>query len=730
MTHFPRWRKGRAPGGWLAARVPAAREGAGGAASGRPGEAQATSCLSGGKPAPGSGAAAESEPFAVRPEEVEAGRRRPAARWQRAVIALIAIAFSSFHLYTAGFGLLPGTLQRSVHLTFAIVLVYLLFPGTRRGPGESIPWWDFALGLAAGAGASYVFWQYEALVYRVGSPLPVDLAFGTLLTVLLLEAARRSVGPALPLIAGAFIVYGFVGPYLPGLLAHRGYAFRRLVDQLYLTNEGIFGVPLGVSSTYVFLFVLFGALLQQAGGGEYFIKLAYSLLGPFRGGPAKAAVVASALLGTVSGSSIANTVTSGTFTIPLMRRVGYPPEKAGAVEVAASTNGQLMPPVMGAAAFIMAEFLGISYFNVVVAAAVPAVLSYIALFYIVHLEALKLGIRGVAREELPSPLRTFLSGVHHLIPLGVLIYSLVGLRLTPITAAFNAIGLMVAIMLLQGPAVWVYRRLAGQEAGSLALAAWDGVRRFVRGLELGARNMVSVAAATATAGIVVGIITLTGLGLRLAEIVDVIARGQLIPMLLVTAVASLILGMGLPTTANYVVMATLTAPALLLLVPDLPPIAAHMFVFFFGILADDTPPVGLAAYAASAIARSDPVRTGIQGFLYDMRTAILPFFFVLNPELLLIGVDSVAEGIHVVATALAGMFAFAAGTQGYLLTRATVVERLLLLVAAVTLLKPGLTTDLVGGACYLAAYGLQWWRLRRMGTAGVKAAGRPAGWGR
>ncbi|MEW6048141.1 MAG: TRAP transporter fused permease subunit, partial [Bacillota bacterium] len=415
---------------------------------------------------------------------------------------------------------------------------------------------------------------------------------------------------------------------------------------------------------------------------------------------------------------------SGTFTIPLMRRVGYPPEKAGAVEVAASTNGQLMPPIMGAAAFIMAEFLGTSYFNVITAAAVPALLSYIALFYITHLEALKLGIQGVSRAELPDPLTTFLSGVHYLIPLGVLIYSLVVLRLTPITAAFQSILLLVAIMMLQGPVRWAYRKWRRREAGRLKEVVWDGLRRLVRGLELGARNMVTIGVATATAGIVVGIVTLTGLGLRLAEIVDVLAQGQLLLMLLIIAATSLILGMGLPTTANYVVMATLTAPALLLLVPDLPPIAAHMFVFFFGILADDTPPVGLAAYAASAIARSNPIQTGIQGFIYDMRTAILPFFFILNPELLLVGVDSVWEGIHVVGTALVGMFAFAAGTQGYLLTRARVYERMMLLTAAFTLLKPGLVTDLAGGTLYLSAFLSQWLRMRREAAVSVTASGR------
>jgi TRAP transporter 4TM/12TM fusion protein len=652
----------------------------------------------------------------VRPEEVEAGLRRPGG-WQAWLILALALAFSLFHLYTSAVGMLPATLQRSIHLTFAIVLAYLLYPFTRRATTARVPSIDFLLAGAAGAGALYVYWEHARLIHRVGTPLPIDLFFGALLVVLLLEAARRTVGPALPLIAALFIGYTFVGPYLPGLLAHRGYAFRRVVDQLYMTNEGIFGIPLGVSSTFVFLFVLFGALLQQAGAGEYFIRLAYSLMGHFRGGPAKAAIVASALLGLVSGSSIANTVTTGTFTIPLIRRVGYPPEKAGAIEVAASTNSQLMPPIMGAAAFIIAEFLGISYFEVITAAAIPAFLSYIALFYIIHLEALKLGIQGVPRSELPRPFEVFVRGLHYLIPLAVLIYSLVILRLTPITAAFNSIVLIVAIMLVQGPVRWLWQAARGTPRGTFLDEAWDGVRRLGKGLELGARNMVAIGVATATAGIVVGTITLTGLGLRLSEIIDVVSGGYLIVMLLITAIASLILGMGLPTTANYVVMATLTAPALLLLAPELSPLAVHLFVFFFGILADDTPPVGLAAYAVSPIAKSDPIRTGLQAFAYDIRTAILPFFFIFNPELLLIGVTSVWQGLHVALTALVGMFAFAAATQGWVLTRTTLLERALLLATALTLIKAGLATDVIGGSLYASVYLLQWLRLRRARAA-------------
>lgn len=656
-----------------------------------------------------------------RPEEAEIGFRRPTGL-SALLITGLALGFSLFHIYTAGAGLLVATLQRSVHLTFGIVLAYLLFPFTRRESRERIPWHAFVLAAAAGAAAFYVTARYDQLVHRVGAPAPVDLLFGTILIVLLLEAVRRSIGPALAIIAALSIAYGFLGPYLPGLLAHRGYSFRRIVDQLYMTNEGIFGIPLGVSSTFVFLFVLFGALLQQAGGGDYFTRLAFSLLGHFRGGPAKAAVLASALMGTVSGSSIANTVTTGTFTIPLMKRVGYPAVKAGAIEVAASTNGQLLPPIMGAAAFIMAEFLGISYFQVVAAAALPAILTYIGLLYIVHLEALKLDIRGLDRSELPNPVTVFLSGVHYLIPIAGLVYSLLVLRRTPVTAAFQSIVLVIVVLLLEPVVRILVQRARGGSPASVAEELKIALTKLLRGMEFGARNMVGISVATAAAGIVVGMITLTGLGLRLAEIIDTIARGQLFPMLLVAALASLILGLGLPTTANYVVMATLTAPALLLLAPDIPPLAVHLFVFFFGIMADETPPVGLAAYAVSPISGADPLRTGVQSFIYSLRTAILPFMFVFNPELILMGVHSFWHGLLVAASALVGMFAFAAATQGYFRTFVTWPERIVLLVAAFSLIRPGLQTDLVGVVLVAGVYLIQTRRLRQVGSGAPVAS--------
>jgi TRAP transporter 4TM/12TM fusion protein len=532
---------------------------------------------------------------------------------------------------------------------------------------------------------------------------------------------------------------GVIPVQFPDLLAHRGYTLERIISQMYVTTEGIFGIALGVSVQFVFLFVLFGSMLDRAGAGKYFIDVANAFLGTSRGGPAKAAVVASGMTGMVSGSSLANVVTTGTFTIPLMKRSGYPAHKAAGIEVAVSTNGQLMPPVMGAAAFIIAEFTGVPYFEVIRAAFVPAVISFIALFYIVHLEALKLGLKGIPRDQLPSRLRTFAHGVHYLVPLAVLIYYLVIARATPAFAVLWAIAVLVLLMLAQSP---IRARLQGEPVGPALLS---GVRDVILGLEAGARNMVGIAVAVATAGIVVGTVNLTGLGLRLTEIIQSVARAiagafgvivlpivelfrgnpaaaqdlmTFFVVLVITAIASLILGLGLPTTANYIVMATLTAPVIYSLGQQFgfgfPLLAAHLFVFFFGILADDTPPVGLAAFAAAAIARADPIRTGIQGFTYDMRTAILPFMFIFNTRLLLFGVDSVFEGVWVFLSALLGMLAFGAATQGFVITRTRWYERLVLLGVALALIQPNWVTDLVGLILVAVVLLLQLLRTRRL----------------
>jgi len=513
----------------------------------------------------------------------------------------------------------------------------------------------------------------------------MDIIVGVVLVVLLLEAARRSLGPFLLIVACGFIFYSFFGPYMPDVIAFKGVSFRRFMSQMTISTEGIYGIPLDVSAMIVFLFVLFGSMLDKAGGGRFFIDLAFSLLGRFKGGPAKAAVLASGLTGLVSGSSIANTVTTGTFTIPLMKSVGYPDYKAGAVEVAASTNGQLMPPIMGAAAFIIAEYCNLPYFQVVKAAFIPAIISYIALIYITHLEASKLGLKGVAKAQLPQFFRTLMSGLHFLIPMFYLIYELMILRHSPQLAAYRAIQVLAILIVVQN----LVRAYIAKE--SLWGAFWLSLRQIWDALVAGGRNMMGIGVAVATAGIIVGVVAM-GLGGLIVEVIDTIAGGNLVFLLVITAIASLILGMGLPTTANYIVMASLTVPVILQLGEDyglvIPVIAAHLFCFFFGILADDTPPVGLAAYAAAAIAKSDPIRTGIQGFTYDIRTAILPFMFVFNSDLLLIGITSLWHVAFIFVTGVCAMFAFASLTQNYFIVKNRIYESVLLAAIVLMGLRP------------------------------------------
>ncbi len=682
---------------------------------------------------------------------------------------VLALCWSLFQLYIAYYPL-NSIIARSIHLTFAVLLVYLAFPAIRRAatlerfnsfmqqlfPGRrkrdpvKIPWYDFIIAALAGCGTAYLAWDYVGIIERSGLPLARDVWIGGAFVILLLESARRSLGLALPALGTVFLLYCFIGPYLPRFLAHPGIPFEFVVDHMYLSDSGIWGVPLGVSTDFVFLFVLFGALLDRAGAAEYFVQVAYAMVGRFRGGPAKAAVLASGLTGMVSGSSIANVATTGTFTIPLMKRVGLPAYKAGAVEVGASTNGQLLPPVMGAAAFIMAEFLGLPYIDVVTAAAIPAVLSYIALLYVVHLEALKLNLTAIPGEELPPFWPTFLKGVHFLIPILALIYTLVILRFSAISAAFNAILLTLAIMVIQRvgqSCVAVLRPSPDNPApGSLGQAILQGlvvsIREILQGCVSGARNMAPIAVATAAAGIIVGTVTLTGLSSRFIEAIEIISLGNVVLMLILTAVTSLILGMGLPTTANYIVMATLTAPVIVTLGGQaglvIPVLAAHLFVFYFGILADDTPPVGLAAFAASAIAGSDPIKTGIQGFTYDLRTAILPFVFIFNLELLLIAgvgpdgaiiwLNDMFSVVWVILNGLVAMMAFAAAMQGFFADRCSWPERILLIAICIAAFRPALLvgdTDSLRMTVQFGAWvvfaGLYLLQKRRRGT-GLAAA--------
>jgi len=626
--------------------------------------------------------------------EAEFGSRRLSGV-TRYIIPCIAAAWSLFQLSLPDVLILDSIYVRSIHLGFAILLVYLSYPAFKKrefrgifsflSVKNRISFIDWGLGIIGAFAALYLAINYAELAERQGAPIFMDIIVGVVLVVLLLEAARRSLGPFLVIVACGFIFYSFFGPYMPDVIAFKGVSFRRFMSQMTISTEGIYGIPLDVSAMIVFLFVLFGSMLDKAGGGRFFIDLAFSLLGRFKGGPAKAAVLASGMTGLVSGSSIANTVTTGTFTIPLMKSVGYPDYKAGAVEVAASTNGQLMPPIMGAAAFIIAEYCNLPYFQVVKAAFIPAIISYIALIYITHLEASKLGLKGVKKEQLPQFFRTLLRGLHFLIPMFYLIYELMILRHSPQLAAYRAIQVLAILIVVQN----FVRAYIAKE--SLWGAFWLSLRQIWDALVAGGRNMMGIGVAVATAGIIVGVVAM-GLGGLIVEVIDTIAGGNLVFLLVITAIASLILGMGLPTTANYIVMASLTVPVILQLGEDyglvIPAIAAHLFCFFFGILADDTPPVGLAAYAAAAIAKSDPIRTGIQGFTYDIRTAILPFMFIFNSDLLLIGITSLWHVVFIFVTGVCAMFAFASLTQNYFIVKNRIYESVLLAAIVLMGLRP------------------------------------------
>ena len=700
--------------------------------------------------------------------EVDTGARNPKGAIPKKVLFFVPLIWTLFQLWYASplpylfnFFVLNSTEARAVHLAFAMFLAYTAFPTFKSSPKSYIPIQDWVLALVASLSSAYIFILYEALSERPGDPTTLDLVVAVIGLILLLEATRRALGPPLMVVASIFIIYTFAGPYMPEVIAHKGASLVKGMTHYWLTTEGVFGVALGVSTGMVFMFVLFGSLLESAGAGNYFIRTAFAGLGHMRGGPAKAAVVSSAMTGLVSGSSIANVVTTGTFTIPLMKKVGFTPEKAGAVEVASSTNGQLTPPVMGAAAFLMVEYVGISYIEVIKHAFLPAIISYIALVYIVHLEACKLGLEGMAKRktktlaqalltfvftllllmvigaatyyglgwiktvaggatiyivsvllfvayiallylacrvpeleltteitELPPLGETAQAGYYFLLPIVVLMWCLTVERLSPSLSAFWATVLMIFIVLTQRPIKGLMRKMSGEE-----FSIGKGWQDLIDGMVSGAKNMIGIGVATAAAGIVVGTVTLTGIGLVMTEFVEFISGGNLVLILLFTAGISLLLGMGLPTTANYIVVSTLMAPVIVSLGAQngliVPLIAVHLFVFYFGILADDTPPVGLAAFAAAGISGGDPIRTGIQGFTYDIRTAILPFIFIFNTELLMIGVKNPLHLVIVVIAAVIAMLVFAAGTQGYWLTRNRIWETLALLLVAFTLFRPG-----------------------------------------
>ncbi len=709
-------------------------------------------------------------------QEADLGGRKPAGLARR-VLAATCIAWSLLQLWYASplpfvFNVLVlnTTEMRSLHLAFGLFAAYLAYPFAKSSPRDRIPVQDWVFAAVAALCAAYLFVFYREISTRPGEPIPLDYVSAVLGVLLLLEATRRVVGPPLAIIALAMMGYAFAGPWMPDVIAHKGVSLTKAVSHYWLTTEGVFGVALGVSASYIFLFVLFGSLLEKAGAGNYFIKVAFAFLGHMRGGPAKAAVVSSGLMGMISGSSVANVVTCGTFTIPLMKRVGYTAEKAGAIEVAAGMDGQIMPPVMGAAAFLMAEYVGVPYAEIVKNAFLPAAISYIALFYIVHLEACKAGIHGlpkragtsglrrlagvvmtlcaivvlanlvrlglgwlkpaagawaswivlallagayvlilriVAREpdlavddpgapvvEVPPLKETPLAGLHFLLPVALLIWSLLVENLSPGLSAFYATVFLIVILLTQKPLTAMFRRRPVTVA--LARAGWDDL---VDGLERGARNMIGIALATAAAGIIVGTVSVTGLGLVMTDFVETVSSGNVMAMLGLVALICLVLGMGMPTTASYIVVSTLMAPVVVELGGQaglvIPLVAIHMFVFYFGLMADVTPPVGLASFAAAAISHADPIRTGITAFWYSIRTGILPFMFVFNPQLLMIGVQSWGQLVLVVTMAIVAMLVFAAGTQGWFLTRSRWYESAALLLVTFTLLRPGYWLDMV-----------------------------------
>jgi TRAP transporter 4TM/12TM fusion protein len=587
-------------------------------------------------------------------------------------VTFTAIAMSLFHLYTAGFGSLLTMKQRATHLLFVLVLGFLMYPVTKKSRKDRIAFFDWFLAAAGVIVTSYILFNYETLVRRGGMPTSLDMVLGIITIVLVLEITRRSIGPELPIIAIVFIAYTFLGKYIPGILGHRGYSYARVINQLYMTTEGIFGTPLGVSATFVFMFILFGSFLEITGVGQFFIDVAFAAAGHKKGGPAKAAVLASGFMGSISGSSIANTVTTGAFTIPLMKKVGYHPNFAGAVEAAASTGGQILPPVMGAAAFIMSEFTNIPYIKIIASAFIPALLYYLGVMIMVHLQASKRGLMGIPKEELPEFKGTFLRGFHLLLPLiGVLLFLI---RYSPLRAAFLSILVALGACML--------RKHTRIKAGAVLHA-----------LEDGAKKAIGVAAACACAGIIVGVVTLTGLGLTFANLIISLAGGLLLPTLFLTMIASIILGMGLPTTAKYIVLATMAAPALVQL--GVPLIAAHLFILYFGVIADVTPPVALAAYAGAGIAGGDSFKTGVQALKLASAGFLIPFIFAMSPELLLINV-TVIQAIVAVVTACVGIVAFASAVQGYFLSPTKIYERVLFLAAALMLIIPNVMMDFAG----------------------------------
>ncbi|WP_029165606.1 TRAP transporter permease [Aminiphilus circumscriptus] len=611
-------------------------------------------------------------------------RYRRLTGWQGYVVSAWCIAMSLFHMYTAGIGLLPTAIQRAVHLTFALAAVFLLYPASPRLNRTKIPWYDWILAALAVVGTGYIVFFFNEIARRGARPLSSDVVLGVLTIALVLEAGRRIVGKVLPTLSFLFLLYCAFGRYAPGMFMHRGYSLSRIIQHMYLTPEGLFGVALGVSATFVFMFILFGAFLSRSGGARFFNELSLAVAGHSPGGPAKVAIVASGLLGTINGSSVANVATTGAFTIPLMKRVGYLPEYAGAVEACASTGGQLMPPIMGAGAFIMSEFLGISYLRIAAAAIIPALLYYGALFVNVHIRARRRGLKGLDRSELPRVGEVFRKDGHLLIPLAVIITMLLQ-KYTPLAAAYWGIVSVVVVSMFRA-----HTRL--------------GIREILAALDEGARGALGVAVACALVGFVVGTSSLTSLGLTISNNIIDVAGGRLLPTLMLAMVACLVLGMGLPTTANYIVTSTIIAPALIKL--GVLPLSAHLFVFYFGIMADLTPPVCLAAFTGAGIAGADPTRTGLHATRMVIVAYLLPYTFIYTPMIILQQPEPVHLAILVVASLL-GVVALAAGGQGWMFRNLGVPSRAVAILAGVAAFLPGTVTKVAVIATLFAFFLVQ-----------------------
>jgi len=585
------------------------------------------------------------------------------------------VAMAAFHLYTASIGVLPIAIIRAVHLMFAIVAVFILYPATRKGSKTSVPWYDWILaGLSCGV-IGYIVIMFNDISRRGALPLPHEIVLGAAAIVLILEGGRRIVGNVLPVLSSLFLFYCYFGRVMPGMFMHRGYSLSRIIQHMYLTPEGIFGVALGVSATFVVMFIIFGAFLGKSGGARFFNELALALAGGSPGGPAKVAVVASGLLGTINGSSVANVATTGTFTIPLMKRVGYNPEYAGAVEACASTGGQLMPPIMGAGAFIMSEFLGISYLKIAAAAIIPALLYYSAIFVNVHIRARKKNLKGLSREELPVIGEVLKKDGHLLIPIGVVIATLL-MKYTPVAAAFFGVVTVVVVSQFRS-----HTRM--------------GLNSILEAMEEGARGALGVAMACALVGFVVGTSSLTSLGLTISNNIIELSGGKLFPTLVMAMVASLVLGMGLPTTANYIVCSTIVAPALIGM--NVLPLAAHMFVFYFGIMADLTPPVCLAAFTGAGIAGAQPGKTGLTATKIALVAYFIPYSFVYTPMILLQNPNFLHLAI-LAGSSLIGILALAGALEGWMFRSLQTWERAILVPLAVATFMPQVSVNLVSGA--------------------------------